>query len=70
MAKSDANGRLQIRNLPVGEHQLQFWHERTGYLKNLPIGNLKTDDRGRLVISITDGSREDLEMKVPAKVLE
>lgn len=29
---TDAQGRFTIKNLPVGEHELRVWHERTGYL--------------------------------------
>lgn len=52
MAKTDANGRFLIRNLPVGEHRFQFWHERTGYLSKVQIGSRSTDARGRLKLKI------------------
>jgi len=32
-AISDENGKFQIDNLPVGEHQFRVWHERAGYLE-------------------------------------
>lgn len=60
MTTTDTSGRFTIKNLPLGEHEFQFWQEKTGYV-NLPevqlhevnlTGNL---EKGRLVFSIQEG---------------
>ncbi len=55
MAKTDANGRFVIKNLPIGEHVFRLWHERTGYLGDIRIGSLTTDPHGRLTIVVRQG---------------
>ncbi len=55
MAKTGADGRFHIKDLPVGRHVFQFWHERTGYLRNVRLGALFTDGKGRLTITIREG---------------
>ena len=52
MAKSDADGRFRIENLPVGEHEFQLWHERAGYLRDVAVGATTADRRGRLTVTI------------------
>lgn len=39
MAASDAEGRIQIKNLPVGEWNFRIWHEQTGLIKNARRGD-------------------------------
>ncbi len=33
MAVTDENGKFEIKDLPVGTHQLKIWHEKVGYLE-------------------------------------
>jgi hypothetical protein len=53
MAVSDAEGELQIKNLPVGKHAFVFWHPLSG-----PITEIKRGDKveklpkGRLTVEI------------------
>ena len=58
MAKSDANGRFTIKNLPTGEHTFQLWHERVGYLRNIELNSHATSDRGRLTVTIKEGANQ------------
>lgn len=60
MAASDADGEFTIANLPAGEHELQFWHERPGYLKNCKSDSVELDRRGRLTVTIEPGATLDL----------
>lgn len=55
MAKTDSDGRFQIRNLPVGEHTFRVWHERVGYVRDVAAGEFVTDARGRLVVKVDEG---------------
>jgi len=43
MTVTDSDGRFTIKNLPTGEHEFQFWHEKCGYMK-LPIVQLRGAD--------------------------
>ncbi len=58
MAKTDQDGRFTIKNLPVGQHVFRLWHERGTYLRDIKIGSLKTDSKGRLTVTIRKGSNE------------
>ena len=58
MAKTDANGRFNIKHLPVGKHVFRIWHERSGYLRNVQIGATTADGKGRLSVHIRGGQTE------------
>jgi hypothetical protein len=59
MAVSDAQGKLTIKNLPVGELQLVFWHEKVGFLTEWKRdGKLEKVPRGRLGIAIKPGENK------------
>jgi hypothetical protein len=64
---TDADGRFELRNVPAGDWQLHFWHERPGHLKSLTLnGRTETLDRGRLSITVTGGEETKLgTIKVP-----
>jgi hypothetical protein len=65
MAVSGDDGNFEIKNLPAGELEFQFWHEVPG---GLEIGDWK---RGRTKIVIKPGEATDLgEIKVPAEKLK
>jgi hypothetical protein len=53
------DGMFEIKNIPVGEHVFQFWHE-TGYLKDAPMKGGATDQRGRAKLKITNAKTLDL----------
>lgn len=69
MAVSGDDGTFEIKNIPAGTHEFQFWHE-TGYLKNLKFKGGVTDMRGRAKLTIAADQTLDLgDMKVPASRL-
>ena len=71
MAVSGDDGTFEIKNIPAGKHEFQFWHEAAGYLKNVEIqgrrdriaGPGQADDRGRQTLDLGD-------IKVPASMLK
>jgi hypothetical protein len=71
MAVADNDGKFEIKNIPVGEHEFQFWHEAAGYLKTVKMKGAATDARGRAKLKIAAGATLDLgDIKVPAGVLK
>jgi hypothetical protein len=66
MAKSDADGKLVIKHLPVGVWTIQFWHEKAGYIgKVTRDGETKEWRRGRLELTIEPGGTELGEIELP-----
>jgi hypothetical protein len=71
MAASAEDGTFEIKNIPAGKHEFQFWHESPGYLKDLKIGTGKSNRQGRVQLSIAAGQTLDLgDIKVPASMLK
>lgn len=52
---SKPDGSFEIKNLPAGELEFQFWHEKTGYLVAKPDWT-----RGRVKLNIKSGGVTDL----------
>jgi hypothetical protein len=70
MATSGEDGTFEIKNIPAGSNEFQFWHEAPGFLKNIKLKGGTTDTRGRVKFTIAAGQTLDLgDIKVPAKVL-
>lgn len=69
MAKTDANGRFKIDNLPAGRHTFQVWHERSHFLRDVDCGPVATDPKGRFSIDIRPGATETLAAAVPPSLL-
>jgi hypothetical protein len=70
MAVSGDDGTFEIKNIPAGKHEFQFWHD-IGYLKGVKLGAGKTDTRGRATLTIEPGKTLDLGViKVPASLLK
>ena len=68
---SGGDGTFEIKNIPAGEHEFVFWHERPGNLGNLAAGKVKTDRRGRMKINIPAGMVVDLgDIEIPADSLK
>lgn len=64
------DGKFEIKNIPAGEHEFQFWHE-TGYLKNVVLKDLKTDSRGRAKFRIVASEMLEVgDIKVKAESLD
>lgn len=71
MAISGDDGTFEIKNIPAGTNEFQFWHELALYLKNTKFKGGTTDARGRAKLKIEAGKTFDLgDMKVPASSLK
>lgn len=57
-AVTGEDGSFTIKGLPAGEVELQFWHEKAGYLDSIVINGKKTDvKRGRMDVEVSaDGT--------------
>jgi hypothetical protein len=70
MAASAEDGTFEIKNIPVGKHEFQFWHEAAGYLRDLKLKSGKTNKQGRADLTIAAGETLDLgDIAVPASML-
>jgi plastocyanin len=71
MAVTDDDGKFEIKDIPVGKHDFQFWQEAAGYLKNVKFKSGMTDKKGRAELKIEAGKTLDLgDLKVPASALK
>ncbi len=71
MVTSGEDGRFEIKNIPAGEHEFQFWQELAGNLKNTKLSSGTTDPKGRAKLKIEAGKTLDLgDIKVPARLLK
>jgi plastocyanin len=69
-AVTGEDGTFEIKDIPVGQHEFQFWHE-TGYLKNVALKGGTTDTRGRTKLKIEAGKTLDLgDIKIKASGLK
>ncbi len=71
MTVSAADGTFEIKNIPAGEHEFQFWHELSGYLKDVNTTSGELDRTGRIEIEIPANGVVDLgTIEVPADIFE
>jgi hypothetical protein len=71
MAVTGQDGSFEIKDIPAGKHEFQFWQEAAGYLKDLTVKGGKTDRRGRAELTIEAGKTLDLgDIKVKASALK
>ncbi len=68
MAVSAEDGTFTIKNIPVGEHEFQFWQEKSGYLKDVSFQGGKTDRRGRADLKISSGDNDLGDLSVSPKL--
>lgn len=65
------DGTFEIKNLPAGPNEFQFWHETGGYLKNVKLKGGATDTKGRTKLTVPAGQTLDLgDIKIPAAALK
>ena len=65
MGVSDENGKLEIKNLPVGKWTFQFWHERRGNVRQVQLGGKATEwTKGRVDLTIKPGANALGEIKL------
>jgi hypothetical protein len=70
MAVSAEDGTFEIKNIPAGEHEFQFWHEKAGYLGSLEVGKEETNRRGRADLEIESGVTDLGKIKVDPDAFE
>ena len=65
---TDADGKFEIKNVPAGEWEFQFWHKKAGYMKKLESGNYKFGRKGEAEVTIAaDGELDMGQLEFPAK---
>jgi plastocyanin len=70
VAITGEDGTFEIKDIPVGQHEFQFWHE-TGYLQNVAMKGGTADKRGRVKLKVEAGKTLDLgDIKVKASNLK
>lgn len=70
-AVSKADGTFEIKDLPVGEVELQFWHEKAGYLGEMTIGGkAEKASKGRKKVAIAAGGTDLGEIVLDAAVFQ
>jgi hypothetical protein len=71
MTTSGEDGTFEIKNIPAGKHEFQFWHEAAGYLRDLKLQSGKTNRQGRADLTIAAGETLDVgDIKIPARMLK
>jgi hypothetical protein len=66
MAVSDANGKLTVKNVPVGTWTFQFWQERAGYVSQGTQGGKPFEwAKGRIEVEIKPGENALGEIRLP-----
>lgn len=71
MITSAADGTFEIKNVPAGKREFEFWHEVPGRLKKLKYQGGTLNQQGRAQLTVVDGQTLDLgEIKVPASMLK
>ncbi len=70
-AVSDADGKLEIKNLPAGTWTFQFWHEVPGYIADVSKdGAAEQWKKGRVEIEIKAGDNDLGQIEIPASVFK
>jgi hypothetical protein len=70
MAASGEDGTFEIKDMPAGTNEFQFWHEARGYMKDLKFKGGSTNAQGRAKLTIAPGQTLDLgDIKVPSRML-
>ncbi|MFM7243388.1 MAG: hypothetical protein ACKO40_04325 [Planctomycetaceae bacterium] len=58
-AVSKADGTFEIKDVPVGEVELQFWHEKAGYIGEMTVGGkAEKASKGRKKVSVVAGGTD------------
>jgi plastocyanin len=71
MAASAADGTFEIKNVPAGKHEFEFWHEKPGRLKNAKYAGGALNRQGRANLTVKDGETLDLgEITIPVSMLQ
>jgi plastocyanin len=70
-AVTGEDGSFTIEKLPAGEVELQFWHEKAGYLDSIVIdGKKESVKRGRMEVKVSKDGTDLGEMVLDASVFK
>jgi plastocyanin len=68
---SAADGSFSIADLPAGELELQFWHEKAGYIGEMTIGGKNEKvSKGRKKMKIVSGANDLGEIVLDSKLFD
>ncbi len=68
---SAADGSFEIADLPAGEVELQFWHEKAGYIGEMTVGGkAEKVSKGRKKMKIAAGANDLGEIVLDAKLFD
>lgn len=68
---SAADGSFEIADLPAGEVELQFWHEKAGYIGEMTVGGkAEKVSKGRKKMKIAAGDNDLGEIVLDAKLFD
>jgi plastocyanin len=57
-AVTQPDGSFEIKGVPVGEVELQLWHEKAGNLAEVATGKGKADKKGRIKVKVEAGGTD------------
>lgn len=68
---SSADGSFEIADLPAGEVELQFWHEKAGYIGEMTVGGKPEKvSKGRKKMKVAAGENDLGEIVLDAKLFD
>lgn len=70
-AVSRADGTFEIKDVPVGEVELQFWHEKAGYIGEMTInGKAEKASKGRKKVAVAAAGTDLGEIVLPPAIFQ
>ncbi len=71
VAITDGEGKFEIKNVPAGEWEFQFWHKKSGYMKKLESGTYKFGRKGQAEVKISNEGETDMgQLEFPTKAFK
>lgn len=71
VAITDSAGKFEIKNVPAGEWEFQFWHNKAGYMKKLKSGSYKFGRKGEAEVEIINEGETDMgRLEFPVKAFK
>ena len=68
---TDSAGKFEIKNVPAGEWEFQFWHNKSGYMKKLQSDKYKFGRKGETKVEITNEGETDMgKLEFPTKAFK
>jgi len=68
VAITDSEGKFEIKNVPAGDWEFQFWHNKAGYMKKLDSGDYKFGRKGEAEVKVANDGETDMgKLEFPAK---